>query len=417
MRFTKNLIISMAIALTAMAAFNGVSTYRIAKRSSEEILKSTAYFIGITLDNALERTGIDEGLIIDIMKSQAWENIAFIAMYDRYGAVLLHSSKRLIGQTQEISNIEQTLERGRPAGSYLTLKTGELVYVMDIPIFVHSISEKRYLLRVALHTYPAQVVVRSAQMHALLQLLILLALWALTAFVLYYIRRMERLQETARQNERFALLGEMAAVLAHEIRSPLSAIKGFAQYIEEKVSHNEQLSEGAGIIIAESQRLETLTEDLLVYARPPVLQKQRFSISALVDEIHGLYEKKFGSITINKRISLNNDIVLSDKEKLKQIMINIIQNAIDSTVGTGSIDISVLEKSDNMFIIIKDSGTGMDADTLKNALKPFYTTKVRGTGLGLSIVNNLVTMLGGTVAIDSAPNAGTTVTVSLPRVK
>ncbi|MBF0464730.1 MAG: ATP-binding protein [Nitrospirae bacterium] len=400
------IVISAVAIFTALSAFSAISTYEIAKSSSEESLKSTAYFIGITLDQALNRTGIDESLISEIMEKQRWEHIAYIILYDRDRKIVLHSNPKLIGQTTTEPFIE-----GIPQSTYLTLKTGEIVYVMNMPVHIHSVAPM--VLSIALHTYPSMEAVRSAKLHMFILLTIVTAMWTLAFMFIYYLKKTDLMERKALVKERFAAVGEMAAVLAHEIRTPLSSIKGFAQYLSEKLKENGRAAEGLSVIINESSRLENLANDLLIYARPPEVKIQPLSLGQLIEEVTGMLTYGDG-VTVETEIAVTNDTLNCDREKLKQVLINIISNAVDSIEECGKIYIIVRENKKAIKFTIKDTGKGMDNSVLRDASRPFFTTKVKGTGLGLSIVDNLVTAMGGTILIESQVAMGTSVTVTLP---
>jgi two-component system sensor histidine kinase HydH len=239
--------------------------------------------------------------------------------------------------------------------------------------------------------------------------------WILTFGIVSYSRKVIAMHMKDMQKRHFTMLGEMAAVLAHEIRSPLSAIKGFAQYISEKKENTSSTAEGIDVIITESQRLERLTEDLLVYARVSEVNAGKFSLPELVDEVEGLFITDEKSVTITKNITLKNDTMNTDRGKLKQILINVIQNALDSIEGSGTIGINMSDHTHVINISIKDSGKGMDKETVNNALRPFFTSKAKGTGLGLAIVDNLLKTLHGSLAIESEPGKGTEVILSIQR--
>ncbi len=409
------LIYLFALIFTAFAVFNSVAQYNAAKRSSADILNSTAYFIGITLDQALKRTGLDEELFLDIVKIQPWEEIAFIALYNKDGKILLHSSKRLVGETVDDPDIAKSLENAGPVSSYTDLETGEMVYIMDIPVHIHSLSPSIHLLRIALHKYSAENALRHAKIHAITAVIVMGFLWML-AFAYYrYSKRIDEFQRKEVEKKHFTMLGEMAAVLAHEIRSPLSAIKGFAQFINEK---NRDMSneEGLRVIIDESQRLESLTDDLLTYSHTGKVNTEQFSLTELMQEVERLFTAGSGSVTIRKSIRLQNEMILSDKEKIRHILINILQNAVDSIERDGLVEINAYEKDDIIYISVKDSGKGMDKEALKNAMNPFFTTKARGTGLGLAIVYNFARAIHGSVHIESEENTGTMVLLSFERI-
>ncbi len=405
-------VLAASVIFTGLSIYSAATTSDIARRSSEETLKSTAYFIGITLDQAINRMGIDEGLIAEIMKKQRHETIAYIALYDGNGKIALHSNPRLIGQTDPQRT--GVASDGAPRSSYVTLKTGELVYVMNIPVHIHG-SAAPMALSIALHTYPALEAVRNARLHQFILLIINTAMWALAVAFIYYLKKTDRLQEMARQKERFTALGEMAAVLAHEIRSPLSAIKGFAQYIREKFKDNAKAAEGLDVIVNESRRLESLTNDLLVYARPPELNIQAVALDELITEAIGVVNVG-GGVAIERNISVTNGTIQADREKLKQILINCISNASDSIEESGKIYITAEEDKQMVTLTIKDTGRGMDEATLKEARRPFFTTKARGTGLGLPIVDNLAHAMAATLSIESQAGCGTSVSITMKRI-
>jgi two-component system sensor histidine kinase HydH len=411
-----SLIFIVIFIFTLFAVFNSISQYKSAKRSSEDILKSTAYFTGITIDQALNRTGIDEELFVDIVKTQPWEEIAYIALYDRNGKILLHSSKRLIGQKTDDPDTIKSIEESKPRSSYLNLSTGETVYGMDIPVNIHSFSPSKHLLRIALHTYPAEEAVQHAKIHAMTAVIVMGFLWVLAFAYFRYAKRIDMLQRKEIEKKHFTMLGEMAAVLAHEIRSPLSAIKGFAQFINEKKEKDISIEEGLGVIIDESQRLESLTEDLLTYSRTGTVKVDKFSLTEVIGEVERLFTAGSGIATIQKSIKLENDMVLSDREKIRHILINILQNAVDSIEADKLVEVNAYEKDDIIFITVKDKGKGMDKEALKHAMDPFFTTKTSGTGLGLAIVYNFVRAINGSVRIESEENKGTTVHLSFERI-
>jgi len=415
MKIRYALIVLITLIFTVFAIYNSAASFRMAQQSSESQLRSTAYFIGITLDQALNRIGIDSELFLDVIKSQPWEGIAFIALYDINGKVLLHSSKRLIGSSTNDTEIRKSIENPKSHSSYLKLLTGETVYVMDLPIHIHALVPSLQLLRIALHPYPSRKAIQHAKIHGITASVFVCFLWVLALAYLRYSWKIDELQRREFERSRFVMLGEMSAVLAHEIRSPLSAIKGFAQYISEKAGKDSSMDEGLGVIVSESQRLERLTEDLLIYSRPGEIRPESFSLLELIEEVKGLFISEDKTITIKKDMARTNDVLFTDREKLRQVLINIIQNSMDSIKDEGTIEIQASVENKTVHISIRDSGEGMGEETRKKARQPFFTTRTKGTGLGLGIVENLLKALHGTFSIKSALNQGTTVSISLQR--
>ena len=194
-------------------------------------------------------------------------------------------------------------------------------------------------------------------------------------------------------------------------------IKGFAQYLKEQSGNvNEKTGKGIDIIIDESKRLELLTDDLLVYAKMDELRIDGFDLPSLVRDVLTSLPVK------QKDIEMDFDMpdrlsVMSDKEKLRQIIYNLLQNSIDAIEGSGKISVSVKRDRDSIIISLSDNGRGIAPDELGKIFSPFYTTKAKGTGLGLAIVDKLVKALRGTVRIESSHGKYTTVIVDLPFIK
>jgi len=246
---------------------------------------------------------------------------------------------------------------------------------------------------------------------------VLCILSLISVFFLIASRKKEELEKTVAEKEKLSVLGEMASVLAHEIRNPLGSIKGFAQYLKEQITgqrpQNREVTEQyLDIIVSESKRIETLTEDLLTYARQDDLRIESFSLLALVRET--LSSVPVPS-PISLRVDIPEDIILaSDKNKLRQVMANLVQNAIDSIHETGNIDIRAEGKGGSVLMKVTDTGTGVSKDALANMFKPFYTTKTKGTGLGLAIVERYVRAIGGKMSVESERGKGSTFSILIP---
>lgn len=240
-----------------------------------------------------------------------------------------------------------------------------------------------------------------------------MVLWLIGFFLLRLQRREERLRTAMIEREQFAVLGEMASVLAHEIRNPLGSIKGFAQYlIEQQKTEPNRNQQPLDIIVAETRRLETLTEDLLVYARPAELTVSQFDLCELIYACVAALPHRPG---IARDIDCIAPLLMtSDQDKLRQILANLLQNASDAIEHEGTVTVSAAAVRDTIVIKVTDTGSGMDADTAAKVFAPFFTTKTRGTGLGLAIVDRIAKVLGGTVSLETALEKGCTFTISLP---
>ncbi len=415
---TRYLVVAL-IAASAITTASVWMTYRSALQASEDSLKLMALGIAVSLETTLTRMEKGrETLFSDILTEGRWEGIAFIALADAQGRTLLHSNIHLIRKQITDRQISQVAAAGAPLHDYTTLGTGEKVFVLYFPV---HLAQSRAILKLALHTYPAEKIIREARTQAALISFITLALWIIAFFFVRAMKRSDRMEKTIAEREQMALLGEMASTLAHEIRNPLGSIKGFAQYVMEQ--DHARSREYLDIIVAESQRLETLTEDLLRYAKPEKITPTLFDLPELADEVvqQGMTTGPAGS---SSRIAIDiprGMTLKTDRDKLKQILINLLQNAREAVaeqVGTeGTIRIAAADVSaNNICIIVEDNGPGMDRKTLQNAMQPFFTTKTKGTGLGLAIVGKLSRNLGGSMELGSEKRKGTAVRINLPKV-
>ncbi len=411
MSYSKNNISFYAILLiaTIVLATSTLLTYKNSVKASQDALKFQAIGIGASLESSLKGNNLQKTDIFrEIITEGKWEGIAFLALYDEDTKIVLHSNKNLIGRRTDDLNIKKLIETNDTSYSYLTLGTGERVFVLDMPI---SINKKDYVLRISLHTYYADEIIRYAKMHAFAMIFIIIAIWFTGYFFIRASKRADELRLRIQERERFAVLGEMASVLAHEIRNPLGSIKGFAQYLKEQIKDKKAYKESLDIIISESHRLEALTNDLLLYARPSELRIEDFDLLDVVKESINSFND-INDIKILTSIPHNIKIT-SDRDKIKQILINLIQNAIDADSSVINIDAEAEKRY--CVLYIKDNGCGMGKDILENVYKPFFTTKTRGTGLGLTIVDKLIRSIGAEIELKSEPQKGTVFKITLPK--
>jgi two-component system sensor histidine kinase HydH len=231
------------------------------------------------------------------------------------------------------------------------------------------------------------------------------------------VRHLKR--EVAR-TQRLASLGNLAAGVAHEIRNPLSSIKGFATYFKERYRDNPQDGETADIMVQEVERLNRVISQLLEFARPMALEKKRTSLRELIPHslklIEGQAREK--KITIRQELSPETPDVVIDADKMQQVLLNLYLNALGFMKEGGVLRVALSLSNDRQVnIVISDTGTGMDKKELSQIFDPYFTTRSSGTGLGLSIVHKIIEAHEGEINIKSAPGEGTTVSILLPAGK
>lgn len=233
------------------------------------------------------------------------------------------------------------------------------------------------------------------------------------------------LEERAAEAEAMAAMGRLTAALAHEIRNPLNAAQLQLELMERAArrSADPAVQKGIGdrvrLVKTDLGRLSSLLDEFLGLARPRHFEKTRFDPVALVDEVRTLEEPVVAEAGLELRVEHGEGVpeVCGDEGRIKQVVINLIVNAIDAmrpqgggvlTLRTGRTPEGAAE------IVVEDTGPGIPADLLGEVFRPFVTRKPRGTGLGLAIVKKLVELHEGTVALEPAPGAGTRAVVRLP---
>ena len=215
-------------------------------------------------------------------------------------------------------------------------------------------------------------------------------------------------------------LAAMSAGMAHEIRNPLTSIKGYAQYIQYEVDDKSSLKSDAQIIIDEVDRLNRIVGRFLNFARPKELQMKPMLVNKVVCDVIRVIEKEIGKkqIKVYTKFKETPDAMI-DFEQLEQVVLNLVINSIQAMPQGGRLSIytGYLKGLDMVFISIKDTGIGIDKENYDKIFEPFYTTKDKGTGLGLAICSRIIENHGGYFEVNSTKGLGTVVTVKLPALE
>jgi signal transduction histidine kinase len=233
-----------------------------------------------------------------------------------------------------------------------------------------------------------------------------------------------RAEEQLRRADRLNALGIMAAGMAHELRNPLSGIRGAAEILQKETTPPEKRREFARILIREADRLDRVISSFLEFARPPKPQGGPAELRLVLSRIRGLLEpvSKRQGIRMEGN-AFDDPVALAvDPEILQQILLNLILNAIQAMPGGGTLRVESrmarpeTDRVEGMVEVrVTDTGHGIPEAARERIFEPFFTTKEGGTGLGLSIVARLLSHMGGEIALESTGPEGTTFRVRLPR--
>jgi two-component system sensor histidine kinase PilS (NtrC family) len=231
-----------------------------------------------------------------------------------------------------------------------------------------------------------------------------------------------KMEKSLEKSRRLAIIGEMAAGLAHEMRNPLASLGGSIQILKKDLSLNPVDERLMQIILRGKEQLDNIIKDFLLLARPAPGKKEAIVIKDIIEDvIESIKLVPDWSDNIEISLSLSDNIgILANRTELREIFWNLILNSIQAMNDGGALSIEMknISSSDaaaeHLEIKIHDTGSGIDEKNLEMVFEPFFTTKETGTGLGLAIVNRIVEGYGGTIRIENNGGAGTTCVVSFP---
>ncbi len=239
--------------------------------------------------------------------------------------------------------------------------------------------------------------------------------------VLHDLREIKQLEKKVKRAEKMAALGELAASVAHEIRNPLSSIRGFAQYLQHFLKKNPQEQEYTRMMISEVDRVNRVVTDLLTFARPMDAVRKMTNVKELIKKAVSLTKTDAESKNVGMTLSVQTpgkDFLL-DENQMLQVLLNLLLNAIQATESEGHIEIGFYIDAENekLEIWIEDDGIGVPADNNLKIFEPFFTTREKGTGLGLSIVRKIIENHDGEIMLQSPPlpkRRGSRFTIIIP---
>lgn len=240
--------------------------------------------------------------------------------------------------------------------------------------------------------------------------------------------RVRELEETLRRTDRQAMLGTLAAGLAHEIKNPLGGIKGAAQLLAMELPADSPLREYTRVMIKESERINGIIEELMDLGKPRPTVMGEVDLGRVIGDIILLQKEACGEQPIDFSLSLDPSIppVQGDEQLLTRLFLNLIKNAREAITGPGRVEVETKVSADYhlmaagsrptplVVVRIRDTGCGISAEELERIFTPYYTTKIKGSGLGLAICQKIVEDHRGFLKLSSTPGRGTEVKVWLP---
>ncbi|UNJ96221.1 ATP-binding protein [Bacillus mycoides] len=231
-----------------------------------------------------------------------------------------------------------------------------------------------------------------------------------------YVRTVVEMMNSMKETENLVVIGTMSTTIAHEIRNPLTALKGFTQIQKER---NPEDTMSYEIMLQEIERINGFVSELMLLGKPKPTNYEWCNIGEILLYVVQLMESYATQykVKFNLQVDGNLPVINGDDKQLKQVLLNIIKNGIESMPGGGNIQILAYEKAgENLCISVEDQGLGIENEKIEKIGKAFYTTKENGTGLGLMITYKIIEEHQGSIAIESSMGIGTKVEIYLPKV-
>jgi two-component system, sporulation sensor kinase A len=223
----------------------------------------------------------------------------------------------------------------------------------------------------------------------------------------------KRAEELLRKSDKLAVAGQLAAGLAHEIRNPLTSLKGFLQLMK---SLGNTKREYFDIMLSELDRINFIVSEFLVIAKPEVIKYESRDIPTIMHTVLKLIEPEAHLKNVSLKVAIEEPLpyVLCSEVQIKQVLINLLKNAMEAMPSGGEVTIEAIQGTSEVVLRVCDGGVGIPAERLKLLGEPFYTTKEKGTGLGLMMCFKIIEAHEGSIRIHSVPDEGTEVEIKLP---
>ncbi|MHB8170669.1 MAG: ATP-binding protein [Thermincolia bacterium] len=231
------------------------------------------------------------------------------------------------------------------------------------------------------------------------------------------ITRKREMEEVMRRSEKLAALGQLAAGMAHEIRNPLTTVKGFLQLMQSK-SDNKANDEYIKIITAELKQVNHIITEFLLFSQPQAPKFKETNLFEILEEAFALISSQAAmqEVQLSEKISSALPLINIDREQIKQVLINLARNALEAMPNGGTLTISVCHEGGDVIIQVADTGRGIFNEDMERIFEPFFTTRedLGGTGLGLTVAHRIVETHGGHIQVESIVGKGSVFSVILP---
>lgn len=349
-------------------------------------------------------------------------DIRHVALLDQNLKIIAHTDHSLIDQQENNAFILQVRSDGEPSSRIVPGPRGKAYYEFVKPIALNHSSMG--FLEIGLSLQPMEIAWHRSLRSMIVFGLAILAAGTLGMATIFYnqnshLRKIKSLEVEVGRQERLSELGNLAATVAHEIRNPLNSVSMGLQRLKNEflpTQDHAQYSRFIALMQGEVQRLNSIVKQFLSLARPLDLQPEELRVGDMLTELSTLVggDPKQSKVQFRVIAPPNLPPIRADRNHLKQVLLNLVLNAIQAMPEGGTVTIEAKADDRSLFLTIADSGTGIGPDDLARIFEPYFTTKATGSGLGLAIARRIVETHGGTIVADSEPGHGSRFRITLP---
>lgn len=410
------------VVMGAVLVVTGITGFLGARRSADAVARSAVGTMALAVRRDLARTAERQQALDDLLEDLAEQGLAFVGITDRQGRLIhgageapsrIEGPPRRKGPGRRSGPVIESVGRPGGARAVLPLRPGTGRGRRGGPGWRRSEIEADDDPLLVIEARPAAATtILSRGLVGLITSLAATGLLIAAAAVFWRLsRRADRQAVELARDEQLKVLGRMSAVLGHEIRNPLAALKGHAQLLLEKLPADHTGRRGAEIVVREAERLERLTGQVLAFARDQDISPAGTDIGEL---LRGAADHA-GAGPVEVVVAEDAATWRLDPERMDQVLVNLLVNAREAGGADAPVEMEAAVRGGRLVIEVRDRGPGFEPEDLDAAFEPFHTTRVRGTGLGLHLARRIVERHGGSIVAGNRAGGGALLRIELPR--
>ncbi len=361
-----------------------------------------------------------------LLKGVIKGDVLYVALQDSEGILSVAPSQELVSRWRDDPFLAATLSARPGSGTSRLRRIGEVTVFEGVIPFVMA-DESTVLLRVGIDAAPLMRIRRGASQRFVTLIGLVLGIFLFSLLVALLLRRWHRkqtemsriIEAEEKRRHHWETIGQMAATVAHEVRNPLNTISMVTQRMAQEFhiddDERREFEEMLGVLSSESRRVGRFITEFLDLGKPLLLNREAVPVKDAVQEV--LFPLTMRAEEENKTLEMDyegDDIIVVDRHRFRQMLTNLVSNALDAVDGEGKVAVRPRAVSRGISIEVSDNGSGMTDQQLAEVMKPFVSYKSTGTGLGLPLVARIAEVHGGAFELSSNPGTGTVATVFIP---